>query len=79
MQANAKKTIAHDDVTHGAMARKILKIIIDLATRIETVNFNAATMKLAEKFDHPFSHLFIFRNIVAQGHRFDAVTVAILH
>ena len=32
---NAKKTIAHDDVTHGAMARKILKKIIDLPTRIE--------------------------------------------
>ena len=29
---NAKKTIAHDDFTHGAMARKILKKIIDLAT-----------------------------------------------
>ena len=28
---NAKTTIAHDDVTHGAMARKILKKIIDLA------------------------------------------------
>ena len=32
---NAKKAIAHDDVTHGAMARKILKKIIELATRIE--------------------------------------------
>ena len=32
---NTKKTIAHDDVTHGVMAHKILKKIIDLATRIE--------------------------------------------
>ena len=30
-----KKTIAHDDVTHGAIVYKILKKIIDLATRIE--------------------------------------------
>ena len=61
------------------MARNILKKIIDLAMGIElTVNFNATTLKLAEKFDHPFSHLFIFRNIFAQGHGFDAVTVAIL-
>ena len=27
---NTKKKIAHDDVTRGAMARKILKKIIDL-------------------------------------------------
>ena len=56
------------------MARKILKKIIDLATRIElTVNFNATTLKLPEKLNDPFSHVFIF----AQGHGFDAVTVAI--
>ena len=30
-QLNAKKTFAHDDVTHGAIARKILKKIIVLA------------------------------------------------
>ena len=36
MQAQrVKKTIAHDDVTQRATARKILKKIIDLATRIE--------------------------------------------
>ena len=61
------------------MARKILKKIIDLATPIELtlVNFNATTLKLTEKFDNSFSHLFIFRNIFAQGHGFDAVTVTI--
>ena len=66
---NAKKIIAHDDVTHGAMARKILKKIIDLATRIEltlSVNIITTTKKLAEKLDHLFSHLFIFSNIFAQ-------------
>ena len=47
------------------------------ANRINAVNFNATTQKLAEKFDHPFSHLFIFRNLYAQGHGFDVVTVAI--
>ena len=31
----AKKTIAHNDVTLGEMAPKILKKIVDLATRIE--------------------------------------------
>ena len=34
-QINAKKTIAHDDVTQCTMARKILKKINDLSTRIE--------------------------------------------
>ena len=70
--------IAHYDFTHGAMVRKILNKIINLATQIElTLNFNARTLKLAEKFDHPFSHLFIFLNIFAQGHWFVAVKVAI--
>ena len=61
------------------MTRKILKKIIDLATRIElnSVNFNATTLLLAETFDQQFSHLFIFGCIFAEGHGFDAVTVAI--
>ena len=42
------------------------------ANRINSVNFNATTLKLAEKFDHLFSHLFIFHNTFAQGHGFDA-------
>ena len=32
-------------------------------------------MKLAEKFDHPFSYLIIFGNIFALGHGFDFVMV----
>ena len=32
---NGKNTLARDDVTYRATARKILKKIIDLATRIE--------------------------------------------
>ena len=62
------------------MACKILKKSVDFATRIElinSVNFNATTLKLAEKFGHAFSHLFIFFNIFAQGQGFDAVTVEI--
>ena len=47
------------------------------ANQNNSVNFNATTLKLAEKFDHPFSHLFIFRNIFAQGRGFDAEVVAI--
>ena len=73
-------TIAHDNGTHGAMARKILNKNHSFgnANRINSVNFNATTLKLAAKFDHQFSHLFIFRNIFVQGHGFDAVTVAML-
>ena len=41
---------------------------------INSFNFNATTLKLPEKFDHPFSHLLIF-NIFAYGHSFDAVPV----
>ena len=36
--------------------------------RINSVNFNAPTLKLAEKFDHPFLRLFLFRNIFALDH-----------
>ena len=59
---------------------KILKKIIDSATLIELtllILMLRPWLKLAEKFDHPFSHFFIFRNIFAQGHGFEAVTVAI--
>ena len=61
------------------MARKIIKERIDLTMRIKLtlVNFIGTNLKLVEKFDRPFSHLFIFRNIFAQGHGFDAVTLAI--
>ena len=44
--------------------------------RVNSVNLNAMTLKLADKFDHPFSHLFIFHNKFAVGHGFDAVMVA---
>ena len=42
--------------------------------RIKSVDFNFTILKLTDKFEHPFSHLFIFLNIFnfAQGHGFDA-------
>ena len=46
--------------------------------RINSVNFNATSLKLDEKFDHPFSHVFIFGNIIAQGHGFDRYSHAIM-
>ena len=47
----------------------------DKQNRINSVNFNATTLKLGEKFDHPFSHLFVYGYIFAQGHGFDAMAV----
>ena len=43
--------------------------------RINSGNYSVATLKFAEKFDHLFSHIFIFSNIFAQSNGFDAVTV----
>ena len=43
--------------------------------RINSVNFNATTLKFAERFGNLFSRLFIWQNIFAQGHGFDAETV----
>ena len=45
------------------------------ANRIKKENFNATSVKLSEKFDHLFSHIFISSNIFSQGHGFDAVPV----
>ena len=38
---------------------------------IHSANFDATTLKLAEKFDHPLLHLFIICNIFAKGHGFE--------
>ena len=66
----AKKTIAHDDVSHIAMARKILKKMIDIARRIKlTVNFNATTLKFDEKFAIHF-HITSYSATFAQGRNF---------
>ena len=32
-------------------------------------------LKFSEKFDHPFSHVFIFRNMFPESHGFVAVPV----
>ena len=79
MQAHPQKTIAHDDVTHGAVAHKILKKIIDLAMRIEL------TLSILMPWSwNSMSNLTIHFHICsysatffAHGHGFDAVTVAI--
>ena len=43
--------------------------------RIPSGNFIATTLKLAEKFDHSFLHLFIFDDIFARGRGFAAMAV----
>ena len=69
--------MARGDVTHGAMARKILKKINGLKMRVElTGNFNTTTLKLAEIFDHPFSHSTCsYSATFIHGGDFNAVTV----
>ena len=48
------------------------------ANRINSANFNMTTLKLTDKLDQLFSHIFLFGNIFAQGHGFDAVTHQLL-
>ena len=69
--------VAHDDVTHGVTESKILKKICVFynANWINSANFNDTILQPAEKFGHTFLHLFIFRNIFAQGQNFDSATV----
>lgn len=45
------------------------------ANRINSANFNAMTLNLAENFDHLFSHIFILGNVFAQGLGVDAVMI----
>ena len=69
--------MTYDDVTGGRMARKILKKFNGLITRIELTQaiLLSLTEKHAEKFNHRFSHFFIFGNIFDHCNCFDAVTV----
>ena len=72
-----KKTMAHDDVTCGPTARKILRDINGLATLIELTRAILMSRHDLETLRHlaPFLHVFIFGNIFAQDYGFYAVTV----
>ena len=43
--------------------------------RVNSSNFNATILKFSEKFDHPFSHVFIFGNLFPESHGFVAMPV----
>ena len=43
--------------------------------RVKSSNFNATILKFSEKFDHPFSHVFIFCNMFPESRGFGAVLV----
>ena len=49
--------------------------LIDLITRINSNNFSATILKFSEKFDPPFSHVFIFGNVFPESHGFAAMPV----
>ena len=73
---NSKKTISRDNVTHGELHERYLrKSKFGNANRINSGNFNATTVKLADKFDFPYAHLYILDHIIAQDQFVDAVTV----
>ena len=42
---------------------------------VNSTNFNATIFKLTEKFDHQFSHVFIFGNMFPESHCFFAIPV----
>ena len=43
--------------------------------QVNSPNFNCTIHKFSEKFDHPFSHVFIFGNMLPESHGFDVVPV----
>ena len=44
--------------------------------QVNSSNFNATILKFSEKFDHPFSNVFIFENMFPESHVFVAMSVA---
>ena len=58
---NSMETEAHDDASHGTTVHYIEENQWGgNANLINSVNFNTTTLKLAGKFVHLFSHLFIY-------------------
>ena len=55
--------------------KKNLAKLIDLVVRIELTReiFIATTLRSSEKFDHKFSHVFIFRTMFLESHGLIAV------
>ena len=43
--------------------------------RVNSSNFNATILKFSEKFDHPFSHVFIFGSMLLESHGFVTMPV----
>ena len=43
--------------------------------RVVSINFNYTILKFSEKFDHLFSHVFIFGNMLSESDDFNAVPV----
>ena len=58
-------------------APAVIIINVNITTLVNSSNFNATNLKISEKFDHPFSHLFIFGDMFPESHGFDAVPIAI--
>ena len=47
--------------------------------RVNSSNYNATVFKFSKKFDHPFSHVFIFGNMFPESHGFVAMQVTKLN
>ena len=43
--------------------------------RVNSSNFNATVIKFSEKFDHPFSHVFIFGDMLYETGGFSVMPV----
>ena len=62
--------------SRGTAHKKLKWIdIFGLANWVSSSNFNDTTLRVAEKFDHPFSHVFIFGNMFHESHGFISVPV----
>ena len=48
---------------------------MDFVIRIELTRTSLTVLNFFEKFDHPFSHVFMFRNIFPESHGFVAMSV----
>ena len=75
-----RKRVLSMTSSRGTAHKKLKKIDwFGHANWVNSSNFEDTTLRFAEKFDHPFSHVFIFFNMFRESHGFISVPVTSSH
>ena len=66
MDSARKTALCHGGPQHRTKLKPIDRF--GEVNGVNSSNFNATTIRFSEKFDHPFSHIFIFSNMISESH-----------